>query len=371
METPIRESKKDGRRRFTSEEKKQLLANLDLEVAHRTRQFEETLAQALDNFMNHHEGQVLRVPKLVRSITMAEFADKYNGDINECLRGLQRDKQGGEPTLDPALRKRKWKDSEEPIEDLENRRASKTARFVSPVKMNAAKILKARLNKTPATTRTSRHAHPPSATPSKFTKPSLRFLSPTKASSSKTTSRVPSSSTFNPAIPKTPAYPRAPRKNENLLSVNGSPVSYPSNFEDALNDGGEEERPTLRKQKSIVIRKNPSFNFARDKDSSDPSTQPSKLGLQTQRSRSPTRVGHSSSGSGSSASSVPSVESFVSKPSALIRVPTKDGLILEFDPMLSTPDELDSLEGITDDAKRQAREDMTLLVQETLARWKL
>lgn len=76
--------------------------------------------------MNHHEGQVLRVPKLVRSITMAEFADKYNGDINECLRGLQRDKQGGEPTLDPALRKRKWKDSEEPIEDLENRRASKT-----------------------------------------------------------------------------------------------------------------------------------------------------------------------------------------------------------------------------------------------------
>ena len=76
--------------------------------------------------MNHHEGQVLRVPKLVRSITMADFADKYNGDINECLRGLQRDKQGGETTIDPALRKRKWKDSEESIEDLENRRASKT-----------------------------------------------------------------------------------------------------------------------------------------------------------------------------------------------------------------------------------------------------
>lgn len=193
-------------------------------------------------------------------------------------------------------------------------------------------------------------------------------MSPTKASSSKTTSRVPSSSIFNPAIPKTPAYPRAPRKNENLLSVNGSPVSYPSNLED---DGDEEERPALRKQKSIVIRKNPSFNFTREKDPSDPSTQPSKPSLQIQRSRSPTRVGHSSSGSGSSASSVPSVESFVSKPSALIRVPTKDGLILEFDPMLSTPDELDSLEGITDDAKRQAREDMTLLVQETLARWKL
>ena len=134
METPSRDVKKNARRRFTSEEKKQILANLDLEgtlviaascfslnevlvyfssVVHRTRQYEESLAQILENFRNHHEGQVLRVPKLVRSITMAEFADKYNGDINECLRGLQKDRQGGEPTLDPALKKRKWKDTED------------------------------------------------------------------------------------------------------------------------------------------------------------------------------------------------------------------------------------------------------------------
>lgn len=102
-------------------------SRVSLTVEHRTRQYEESLVQILENFRNHHEGQVLRVPKLVRSITMAEFADKYNGDINECLRGLQRERQGGEPTLDPALKKRKWKDTEDAPgpEEAESSRASK------------------------------------------------------------------------------------------------------------------------------------------------------------------------------------------------------------------------------------------------------
>lgn len=407
METPAREGRREGRRRFNSEEKKQLLANLDIEVAHRTRQFEQSLAQILENFMNHHEGQVLRVPKLVRNITMAEFADKYNGDINECLRGLQRDKQGGEPSLDPALRKRKWKESEETSgpEDMENRRTSKTARFVSPVKMNAAKILKARLNKTPGPNRTARNLYPTLGAGTPSSKPSRtlsRFMSPTKASSSKTTntapattSRVPSSSHFNPVIPKTPAYPRAPRKNESLMSINGSPISYPVSLRNgfARDDGSDVDEggvdgmgrhPVLRKQRSIVIRKDLSFKFAQA---------PEKENHQQMRSRT---GAHSSSGSASStlttastststsatststtATSLTSASSTMdgfgsaSKPSALIRVPTKDGLILEFDPLLTTPEELDTLEGITDEAKKQAREDMTKLVQAALARWKL
>lgn len=130
MDTPLKSLRIDQRRKYTTEEKQQLLRNLELEgkprllnllwfcrtnarnsiVAHRTRQFEESLAQILENFKNHHEGQVLRVPKLVRNITMAEFADKYNGDINECLRGLQRERQGGESSLaDLEMRKRKWR----------------------------------------------------------------------------------------------------------------------------------------------------------------------------------------------------------------------------------------------------------------------
>ena len=88
------------------------------------------------------------------------------------------------------------------------------------------------------------------------------------------------------------------------------------------------------------------------------------------RSRSPSRATHSSSGS---ASSIPSsVDSFASsQPSAFMRVPTRDGLILEFDPLSTAPEELEALEGITDSAKKQAKEDMTKLVQAALARWKI
>lgn len=83
-------------------------------VAHRTRQFEASLADMLENFLNHHEGQVLRVPRLVRGVTMAEFGDKYNGDINECLRGLQKERHGGEPVaIDASVRKRKWQASQD------------------------------------------------------------------------------------------------------------------------------------------------------------------------------------------------------------------------------------------------------------------
>lgn len=103
-----------------------------LPVAHRTRQFEETLANVLENFKNHHEGQVLRVPRLVRAITMGEFADKYNGDMNECLRGLQKERQGGEPVaMDPTIKKRKWVPNEEGPgpEDAECSRAPKNRTF--------------------------------------------------------------------------------------------------------------------------------------------------------------------------------------------------------------------------------------------------
>ncbi|KAI5123459.1 hypothetical protein M0805_008829 [Coniferiporia weirii] len=378
METPPRDARKEARRRFTTEEKKQLLANLDIEVAHRTRQFEESLAQILESFKNHHEGQVLRVPKLVRNITMGEFADKYNGDINECLRGLQRERQGGEPTLDPSLKKRKWKDSEDAPgpEDAESSRASKTARMASPVKMDAAKILKARLNKTPGKLRAVHHPHPQfgPTSPTKL-KPVGRSTSPFKASSS----RLPSSKEFNPLLPKTPAYPRAPRKNESLMSINGSPLLLPSSHRfapDVFDDEGDGvggPQQTIRRTKSIVLRRDPSYSSQasqpRDGSHSRAPSQASQPSVQS-RSRSPSRAAHSSSGS---SSSIPSSSDTVavSQPSALMRVPTKDGLILEFDPLLTTPDELDTLEGITDSAKKQAREDMTKLVQAALARWKI
>ncbi|KAL5512824.1 hypothetical protein ACEPAG_3090 [Sanghuangporus baumii] len=399
METPARNKEKGSRPRLASEEKKQLLANLDLEVHHRARQFQETLSQVLENFKNHHEGQVLRVPKLVRSITMGEFADKYDGDINACLRGLQRERQGGEPILDPESRKRKWKDAGDPpvTGNAESPRAPKSgssplklllnksrmmvdiARIASPVKMDAAKLLKARLNKTPKSIRTTRnpypHLGPNSPSKPSSSRPMSRFMSPTKASSSRnvsasSTSRVPSSN-FNPVLPKAPAYPRLPRKDESVMSANGSPLAFPLPRErdvipDTLGeeDGGPDRHHPFKfnRQQSIVIRKASAFSTGSNEN-------------HIPRSQSPSRAAHSSSGSSTSMSSVPSTTDGSvlgpAHPSAFMRVPTKDGLVLEFDPFSTSPAELDALEGITNSAKKQAREDMTRLVQTALERWKI
>lgn len=199
-------------------------------------------------------------------------------------------------------------------------------------------------------------------------------MSPTKASSSRnvsvsSTSRVPSSN-FNPVLPKAPAYPRPPRKNESVMSVNGSPLSFPPPRERNRDElpgtiDEEDEEPDqyhsfkFRRQQSIVVRKASAFS--------------SSSGSQAPRSRSPSRAAHSSSGSSTSMSSVPSTAdgSVFAQPSAFMRVPTKDGLVLEFDPLSTTPAELDALEGVTNSAKKQAREDMTRLVEAALERWKI
>jgi hypothetical protein len=61
----------------------------------------------------HQEGLISRVPRLVRDITLREFA-KYNGDVQACLKGLQKQRLGGEAdTIDKTTRKRKWAESQE------------------------------------------------------------------------------------------------------------------------------------------------------------------------------------------------------------------------------------------------------------------
>jgi len=57
--------------------------------------------------------------------------------------------------------------------------------------------------------------------------------------------------------------------------------------------------------------------------------------------------------------------------SALVAIPTKDGHLLEFDPLQTSPGALDALEGITDSAKKQARVEMGRLVQAAVDKWKI
>lgn len=107
---------------------------VSLLVAHRTRQFESWFADALENFRIHQEGLISRVPRLVRGITMRDFA-KYNGDVQECLRGIQRERLGGDAAIiDKTTRKRKWVESQETeikaSEEAESSKAAKAGEWI-------------------------------------------------------------------------------------------------------------------------------------------------------------------------------------------------------------------------------------------------
>ena len=57
--------------------------------------------------------------------------------------------------------------------------------------------------------------------------------------------------------------------------------------------------------------------------------------------------------------------------SAVVAIPTKDGHLLEFDPLQTSPGALEALEGITNSAKKQARMEMGRLVQAAVDKWKI
>ena len=94
---------------------------LDLaSVAHRTRQLESWLADTLAAFRNRHERRLAYIPHLVRGMTMAEFGDKYDGDVQAALRGLQKERVAIDVApIDRNAMKRKW--APPPEEESETR----------------------------------------------------------------------------------------------------------------------------------------------------------------------------------------------------------------------------------------------------------
>ncbi|EKM51891.1 uncharacterized protein PHACADRAFT_187281, partial [Phanerochaete carnosa HHB-10118-sp] len=85
----------------------------------------------------HQEGLIGRVPRLVRDITLREFA-KYGGDIQSALKALQRERLGGEAeAIDKTTRKRKWVESQEAEAkvadalEAESLKAAKSARMIA------------------------------------------------------------------------------------------------------------------------------------------------------------------------------------------------------------------------------------------------
>lgn len=176
-----------------------------------------------------------------------------------------------------------------------------------------------------------------------------------------------------------------------MLSANGSPLANPYqldlknwfNLAVTDGDGADTENESLpgdtdgsrglgklgvpggsklKKQRSIVVRSASNSSVASHGGHSRSTSQASTL--VASQSSLDTRISGASNSSQLPLASAPSV-------SALLSVQTKDGHVLEFNPLQTTPDELDALEGITDSAKKQAKEDMARLIQVTMQRWKL
>jgi len=88
-------------------------------VAHRERQFKGWLQEKLEIFDLHQEGQISRIPKQVRGMTMREFGGKYEGNIQSALRGFQKERLAAagidatQGEIDKSTRKRKWVASQE------------------------------------------------------------------------------------------------------------------------------------------------------------------------------------------------------------------------------------------------------------------
>ena len=162
------------------------------------------------------------------------------------------------------------------------------------------------------------------------------------------------------------------------MSVNGTPLAFPksrdyadSNHPEGEGDSGSSKARINghKRANSIIVRADPTFSQGSQSSNSSSSNirTHSRANSQSQsHSRNPSVQTQASSKTAASAEKV-----VTSSIRALVHVPTKDGHVLEFDPLLTSPEELADLPGITDSAKKQAKQDMTLLIQSALAKWKI
>ena len=220
-------------------------------------------------------------------------------------------------------------------------------------------------------------SRPPSRGPSpnirngRIASTQTRPSSPSRISATPQNSRrPPSSATFNPAIsngvPSYPKYDTNPLKRGgkftgqvHYFGKNGELPGVREETEyEGNNSGGDGS--ALRRTNSITVRRQPSsvdFRFRPN---------PPSTGAPPPRQHTP--PGDLAYPLDSTmTSSLQARQPFPAQ--VQVTVPTVDGFFLEFNPLLVSPGALNELEGITEDAKKQAREEMVRLVKEAVSKW--
>ncbi|KAL7423240.1 hypothetical protein Q5752_002540 [Cryptotrichosporon argae] len=211
----------------TAAHKQAVLDNFDLEVSHRTRAMRAHLASALASFLSLADSELVRLPLDMRALTLGELEAVWAGGLGETARRIaQRRFERAHPDVDEAqvradaaAGKRK-RGAQTPLLDSPGR-STKNARTQKPAPLAAGPNSRAR--KTPTSKRTKQAG--PAAS-----------VAPSPAYSSR--SGLPQDHIFNPLLPNTPRHPRPPRRNESILSLNGSPLALVSS--DAGGSNGAE-----------------------------------------------------------------------------------------------------------------------------------
>lgn len=173
-----------------------------------------------------------------------------------------------------------------------------------------------------------------------------------------------------------------------MLSVNGSPLANPYEFGMGWFKGGDPKpsigvpaERTLRKANSIIVRRDTSGSSFHSRTDSQASLFTSATSSSS-HSRTSSESVHDHQASHFSNKPPAGLPHAVfdnlttpkptrSLPSATVAINTKDGHVLEIDPLQASPGTIDALEGITDSAKKQARDDMVRLVQAAVDKWKI
>ncbi len=103
-------------------------------VAHRSRQLKAELEIKLETFGLHQLAQISRIPKQIRNMTMRDFGEKYEGNLQSALRGYQKERlaaagiDASKGEIDRSERKRKWVASQEVEADVSGSKDSEPPR---------------------------------------------------------------------------------------------------------------------------------------------------------------------------------------------------------------------------------------------------